>query len=155
MIRVFSRANIENWYREFPEDTTPVISLNDIGYDSPVPDNHPRALRLWFDDVSPFLVKHDLHHQYYKECEKQRSLVLFDDCMAELVSEFLYGLLMDSEKDLLVHCHAGVSRSVAVAVYAHLLYGYTLGDLQGVNYEDCRMNSYVFGKLLKYQKGGF
>lgn len=153
MIYVMSRAEVENWYKEHPSDTTPIISINDIGYDSPVPEGHPNALRLWFDDVSPFFVKHDLHHPYYKEQAKERELVLFNDEMAVQVLDFLFDMHHKRKPNLFIHCYAGVSRSVAIAFFIRLAYGSVFGKVYGVDYDNCRMNAYVFGKLLKCNEG--
>lgn len=163
MVYVMSRAEVENWYKEHPSDTTPIISINDIGYDSPVPEGHPNALRLWFDDVSPFFVKHDLHHPYYKEQAKERELVFFDDEMAKQVLDFLFDIHYKRESNLFtycksnlfIHCYAGISRSVAIALFVRMVYGFVFGKVHGVDYNNCRMNTYVFGKLLKCNEGEY
>lgn len=145
MIKVFSRPSMVAFYEQFPKNTTPVISISDIGYGSPVPEDHPCALRLYFDDITPFLVSNDLAHPYYKEIQKHRDLVYFDDTMAKKVYDFIKACKCD---DLYLHCYAGVSRSASIALFARFLCPH-LGEVIGVQWDDTRMNPYVYGKLMK------
>lgn len=152
MIHIYSREQMEQLYKDNPNDNTPVISINDIGYMSPVPDNHDNVLRLWFDDVTPYLIKHNLIHPYYLKEAQKRSLVLFDDAMAKDVREFVYTIAsgyFGNEMSLYVHCYAGVSRSTAIALGIHTWAPEVFGRCVGVDFNDCRMNSFVFGKLYK------
>jgi predicted protein tyrosine phosphatase len=152
MIRVFSREEIIDWYECNPLDSTPVISVNDIGYDSPVPKDNYNVLKLFFDDVTPYNVKHNLIHPYYQEAKRHRSLVMFDKYMANDIACFVKNIVTgyyEKEADIYIHCHAGVSRSVAIAFAIHSFVFDVFGEVVGVDYDDCRMNSFVFAKLYK------
>lgn len=152
MIYVMSREEVINFYKENPDSVCPVISINDIGYDSPVPENHPQALRLYFDDVTPFEIENDLLHPYHEKALKSRSLVLFTDDMARTIVSFVKRVIMNNishEIDLIIHCYAGVSRSVAVALAIYNSAPDVFNYVSGVDFDNCRMNPYVFGKLCK------
>lgn len=152
MIYVMSREEVINFYKENPDSVCPVISINDIGYDSPVPENHPQALRLYFDDVTPFEIENDLLHPYHVKALRSRSLVLFTDEMARSIVSFVKTVAKDyigDEIDLIVHCYAGVSRSVAVALAIYNSAPDVFNYATGFDFDNCRMNPYVFGKLCK------
>lgn len=152
MIYVMSREEVINFYKENPDSVCPVISINDIGYDSPVPENHPKALRLYFDDVTPFEIENDLLHPYHVKALRSRSLVLFTDEMARSIVSFVKAATKDyigEEIDLIVHCYAGVSRSVAVALALYNSAPDVFNYVTGFDFNNCRMNPYVFGKLCK------
>lgn len=153
MIKVLSRDAMVEHYKNNPNDKTPVISITDIGYaNSPVPENHPNALILAFDDITPYLVKHALEHPYYIHASMCRDLVYFDDDMAWQIIRFVQRQIFSgTSDDLLIHCYAGVSRSAAVALFLDA-YCPAFGDVIGINFDDCRANSYVFGKLVKIFK---
>lgn len=125
MVKVFSREEMINWYQNNPTDTTPVISINDVGYASPVPEEHPLCLKLWFDDITHFHYDRDLIHPAYRRAFKHRDPVFFTEKDANAVIDFLkeaYNDVRDTivHPSLYVHCYQGISRSVSVAVFAEL-----------------------------------
>lgn len=101
-----------------------VISIGERGEDIPVfPCTHKRVLRVEFDDI-----EEDLGPPYH----------IFDFTHAKRI----LGWLEECEgEDILIHCHAGVSRSCAVAMFLNEFKGYFL-DLS----EPC------CGSLKKYNK---
>lgn len=152
MIRVLSREKMVEHYKDNPNDTTPVISIADIGFaNSPVPEGHPNALILAFDDIRPYDVKHAMEHPYYIQEAMKRDLIYFDDDMAWNVIRFLQKQIFKGSEDVIIHCYAGVSRSAAIALFIDA-YCPAFGEVSGVNLDDCRANSYVFGKLVKVFK---
>lgn len=90
------------------------ISIRDIGYDyvywemDKICEN---VLILKFDDVTRFNAERGYIHQVYKDAQKERDLVFFDEEMADKIVTFA-----ESIKDgwINIHCWAGLSRSQAV-----------------------------------------
>jgi predicted protein tyrosine phosphatase len=122
---VFSREEMIKWYKNNPTDTTPVISINDIGYGSPVPEGHPLCLKLYFDDITHFHYDRDVVHPAYTRAFRHRDPVFFTEKDANAVIDFLTEAF-DATRDvvihpsLFVHCYQGISRSISVATYAEL-----------------------------------
>ncbi len=85
-----------------------VISINCPGAQAPLPAESDGVLVLHFDDIEAPI-----------EGAEDR-FVLFDRAMAERILSFLQNL---AGRHLIVHCHAGVARSGAVALFAHELLG--------------------------------
>jgi predicted protein tyrosine phosphatase len=85
-----------------------VISINCPGSKSPLPDNCGNVLVLHFDDIEgPVEGAED-------------KFVLFDGALAVRILCFLQQF---DGAVLIIHCHAGIARSGAVAVFAHELLG--------------------------------
>lgn len=153
MIIVYSRAEMLGFYNRNPSDTTPVISINDVGYDSPVPKDHPNCLSLVFDDVTSYHTKHGLIHPYYKQQFLSRHPIYFTRVDALNVIKFIQESY-EVEKSkvvpkLYIHCYQGKSRSIAVALYAELFSEF--GDglfLKSDKFRDSLCNSEVLKTLL-------
>lgn len=125
MIKVFSKEEISEFYKNNPYDVTPVISITDIEDTSPVPATHPMCLRLSFDDVTEYHVSRRLVHPYYRQQFLHRPPVFFSVGDAMSVMEFLNKASQSLSNDTLVpklyiHCYKGMSRSIAIAIYAEL-----------------------------------
>lgn len=125
MIRVFSKDEMDKLYADYPDDTTPVISISDVGYESPVPESHPMCLRLYFDDVTEYHVTRGLAHPYYRQQFLHRDPVYFTAMDAVDVINFLSKASASVSKGALfpklyIHCYKGMSRSIALAIYAEL-----------------------------------
>lgn len=83
------------------------------------------ALSLQFDDIS---------EQQYREYELEypvasQKMILFGKEHAERIFDFLDKIQEDEEDSVLaIHCHAGISRSGAVAVFTAKKYGIEFSD---------------------------
>lgn len=152
-VEVISRTEMEKRLVTIDKHT-PIISINDVGYASPVPNSMPSVIRLYFDDVTPYTAKHKLCHPYYIEQANKRSFKLFTDEMAEVVVSFI---IMEKIKartlgkpfKMLIHCYAGVSRSAAVGMFYKCFLSDTGSDLIGVDLDNARFNVHVFSKLVE------
>ena len=89
-------------------EPTNVISIGDRGEAYKFGCEHKRVLRLEFDDIVGY-VGPEYHN--------------FDMWHAKQLLEFVDSC---GEEDILVHCHAGVSRSAAVAKFLNEHKGYLL-----------------------------
>lgn len=90
------------------------ISIRDIGYDYVYWEMDKlceNVLILKFDDVTHFNAERGYIHQVYKDAQKERDLVFFDEDMADKIVSFAKSI-----KDgwINIHCWAGLSRSQAV-----------------------------------------
>ena len=86
--------------------------------------DHPNVLRLWFDDIE---------HNNEVSPTNQGSCSAFSDEQAHQVIEFVK---QNRDKNFLVHCSAGISRSGAVGTFIN---GYCGGDWE----EFKRSNPYI------------
>jgi predicted protein tyrosine phosphatase len=50
----------------------------------------------------------------------------------------------NKDKDFIVHCRAGISRSSAICLYLHMMYGH---DLKSLFWENSAPNEFVLGAL--------
>lgn len=62
----------------------------------------------------------------------------------EMTLKILDFINLNKDKNFLVHCHAGVSRSSAVCLYIHLAHGH---DLDANFWERSEPNTHVVGRL--------
>lgn len=121
-----------------PRENTVVISIRSPGAEpAQLNEGWEEVLRLWFDDVvkvptGPIVVK---------------DLTLFSEEHAQQIHEFVESHL---DKDFVIHCEAGVSRSVAVGLYLHDVYGADLlcHEIPGAN-PSATTNSRVHRALLR------
>lgn len=92
------------------------ISIRDYGYEHVYNelDTHANnVLKLYFDDLTEFNVKHDLIHPIYKKIQQEREFILFSKEQAKQIYEF--ASIVDKRHEILnIHCWAGKSRSQAV-----------------------------------------
>jgi len=92
-----------------PLASTVVISISNPGETASIKEGWPAVLRLKFHDIvrlrteMPVLV-----------APKGGKPVLFDEVMAAQIDAFVWA---HKEKDFMIHCDAGQSRSVAVGVF--------------------------------------
>ena len=92
-----------------PLASTVVISISSPGETASIKEGWPAVLRLKFHDIvrlrteMPVLV-----------APKGGKPVLFDEVMAAQIDAFVWA---HKEKDFMIHCDAGQSRSVAVGVF--------------------------------------
>ncbi len=141
-ISVLSRREIENMLPQLESiaKTCNFISINNvmhftappIFFESPIPQKYrPQTLILHFDDASSADKNSD-------------SRFLFDKNKARQILDFAR-LTLTQKRDLIIHCHAGVSRSGAVGV---VLNEYANRVLQN-NPEDFRLffNSPFYPRL--------
>lgn len=112
-ISVFSRREIENMlpHLESIAKSCNFISINNVIHfsetpifsESPIPEKYrPQTLILHFDDAS--ISDNDSDSRF-----------LFDKSKARQIRDFTRQTLMQN-RDLIIHCHAGVSRSGAVGI---------------------------------------
>lgn len=92
------------------------ISVRDYGYEhlySDLDNNGENILKVYFDDVTNFNIKHDLIHPIYKEIIKNRNFILFSNEQANQILDFAHKIYK-SKETLNIHCWAGKSRSQAI-----------------------------------------
>ncbi|RLB62473.1 MAG: hypothetical protein DRH08_12410 [Deltaproteobacteria bacterium] len=106
-VDVFNRGHAES---APPAPNTAVISISNPGLPATLKDGWEAVLRLEFHDVVRIPVG-------MPECEP------FHDGHVVEIHDFVEENL---DKDFLVHCDAGMSRSVAVGVFLQDVHGYTL-----------------------------
>ena len=99
---------------------------------------HSPKMEGWKDSIQ--LVFNDVTNQ------DKPSYVLFNDDMARKLVAFVYKNMCS---DFVVHCDAGMSRSVAVGCYLRDQLGYLL-DLQAW-YTDIHRNQLVYRILMGYR----
>ena len=105
-----------NWDR-LPDNTV-LISVNDEYGDLPqfkFPTNDGSVLHVRFADIC---------------CGRTRKqdgnlIKPISNPTAKNIVEYI---AMNKDKNFLIHCHAGVSRSSAIAMYIHLKYGHSLKE---------------------------
>ena len=105
-IRVFSRQRMVDLYDNHPDilDRHRIISVSSPGELSPFEDvEHPNLLKLYFDDVE-VQSRSRLHPGYEMFSQEDAKKVI--------------GFLKGCDQNLIVHCHAGVSRSGAIGLFA-------------------------------------
>ena len=121
MIRTMSRSEAEHFWFE-PHHA--LISIREMGYDTPKLHGNPgEVLFLEFDDTEPQSMMRDVD-------------VLYTEEQAAKVARFVR---RNSERELLIHCLAGISRSVGMASAIEAWRG---GDWETVERGKCP-NSYV------------
>lgn len=151
MIYILSREEAITFCDTVKDTSIPIISINDVGYASPIPDKFTNVLKLEFDDVTPYLVKHHLCHPYYEEEFKKREPVLFNEDMAEQVFKFITKCLVRQEHNIMIHCYKGLSRSYAVGMFLYLCYdGWFERRRRKLTefHKKGMMNSWVFDTLI-------
>ena len=100
-----------------------IISIIDPGekflFDEPTP---PNVLQLKFNDLEADEYKTD------KELAKVEEMgwILFNEGHAQSIINFLNGI--NTDKDLIVHCTAGISRSGAIGDFARVKFGIPFGE---------------------------
>jgi len=83
--------------------------------------DHPNVLRLWFDDVE---------HNNEVSPTNQDSCSAFSEDQAHQVIEFVKN---NREKNFIVHCSAGISRSGAVGTFINGYCGGNWDEFKGSN----------------------
>ncbi len=91
-----------------------VVSICDPGEARPLPSAHPHLLNLTFCDIAPEDVPED---------QRQRFPAMSPEDAANVVSALKRWHEMEWRGNLIVHCHAGISRSAAVGSFACELLG--------------------------------
>jgi predicted protein tyrosine phosphatase len=91
-----------------------VISICDPGELRPLPVSHPHLLNLTFCDIAPDDVPEDQRQRYPS--------MSADDAVA-VVNALKRWHESDLRGNLIVHCHAGISRSGALGTFANELLG--------------------------------
>lgn len=91
-----------------------VISICDPGEARPLPDAHPHLLNLTFCDIAPGDIP---------EGERQRFPAMSPEDAASVVSAIRRWHELGLRGNLIVQCHAGISRSGAVGSFAVELLG--------------------------------
>ncbi len=91
-----------------------VISICDPGEDRPLPSAHPHLLNLTFCDVAP---------EDIPEAQRQRFPAIAPQDASNVVSALKRWHESDRRGNLLVQCHAGISRSGAVGLFSNELLG--------------------------------
>lgn len=98
-----------------------VISICDPGEVRPLPVSHHHLLNLTFCDIAPEDVPEDQRQRYPS--------MLPDDAVA-VVDALKRWHKLDMRGNLIVHCHAGISRSGAVGTFATELLGLNIQQFQ-------------------------
>lgn len=80
-----------------------------------------------------------------------RRMVLFDNVRAEKLYNFLE---KNQKRDIIVHCNAGISRSMAVGRFMHDYYGHTL-DLTDAGVQTTDYSNIIVYNLLRRLKMGY
>ncbi|MEG0870609.1 MAG: hypothetical protein RSG77_26740, partial [Hafnia sp.] len=90
-------------------EPTNIISIGDPGEDIPIFGcEHKRMLRLEFDDIEEQISP---EYRLFSHSDAGKVLRFIAEC---------------GDEDILVHCHAGISRSAAVAMFMNERLGYFL-----------------------------
>lgn len=137
---VFITTRPRRWMKAFGKQlvTDPdvvVISIRDPGTPEILPDG-PRVLNLEFYDGTP-------------EDPDTEDLALFSEDQARKVVEFLYPFAQsEHEYSLVAQCHAGISRSGAIAVFAQRLTQMSWNDFVENN-RSIDPNDYVLRLLMR------
>ena len=101
------------------------ISVRDIGWDNlyeEFDNNKQNVLKVYFDDVTPFSIKHNLLPNFYKEhVLGTRDFVLFNEKMAQDILDFANKVYSNGE-ELNIHCWAGKSRSQAIGAFLNTFF---------------------------------
>ena len=113
-INIFSCLAARDRIKMDPRYRKNWISIRDVGYEYVYEDLDrlcKNVLILKFDDITRFNAERELLHTFYKETEKTRDLIFFDEDMADKIVSFAKSI-----KDgwINIHCWAGLSRSQAV-----------------------------------------
>lgn len=93
-----------------PNDSTAMISIRDEGYPTRLKEGWKNLLVLEFDDIDPQEVK----DVYTNASSILTQFTPFSDFDAGCIKSFVEGLPKDIDT-IYVHCHAGRSRSPAIA----------------------------------------
>lgn len=114
-------------------DNTVMISINEEHvplHNLQLDRTSRRILTLQFSDVTvPTVVKGNVHNP-------------ISEVIAYQIIEFIDD---HDDKDFIVHCHAGVSRSAAICLYLNMIYGHTL---KPNFWKLSNPNKYVLGTLM-------
>lgn len=158
MIAVLSRAmffktvnkhNInENNVESLEKDGLYIISINDPEGDNLEPDfvskNKSNVLSMQFGDFRIPITKSQESYL------RNKGHNIFDDSMAKQIIDFIKKIkdLHPDDFTLLIHCHAGVSRSAAVGLYAFMeLSNGTVQEFEFQN-PNTAYNPIIFEKLI-------
>ncbi len=125
-----------NSIQELPEDWV-LISINDEYRDL-----YPLQLKRDSDNILT-MVFTDSISDFERDGKTYHTL---NQEMATRVVDFVRKY---KDKNFVIHCQAGVSRSSAVALYIHLKYGHTLKDKF---WEYSNPNTQVLGMLLREEE---
>lgn len=100
------------------------------------------CLFLYFDDVNPNAIP-----------GKPTMPFAFSDYDADLIINFLEHHFSNNDfEDIIVHCHAGVSRSHAVALFIAKFFARDEGEYQRLLHQEWKVyggNAYVYNKLVE------
>lgn len=127
------------------------ISIQDLGYDYLYRDInlHKNKIVLKFDDITPYHVKVNLIHQFYKNALEKRPPVYFDEKMAKKIHDFADSIA-NKTNELYIHCWAGMSRSQGIGsclnVYFNLYKEKNIEDFKyniETNQARCLVNPHV------------
>jgi len=69
----------------------------------------------------------------------------YNPLSVELALKILNFININKDKNFIIHCSAGISRSSAVALYIHIFHGH---ELKSEFWNLCYPNSYVIGQLV-------
>lgn len=127
-VDVYNRAHAE---AVAPTPNTVVISISNPGLPARLKDGWESVLRLEFHDVVT-------RAEGMSQCEP------FHDGHAVEIHDFVEENL---DKNFMVHCDAGMSRSVAVGVFLQDVHGYTLHLHEAIN--DAAANSRIKRGLMR------
>jgi predicted protein tyrosine phosphatase len=127
-------VNIPAFAAESIEDLTGwvLISVHDqheAPYNLKVADD--QVLRVTFSDVTSEVLRGELW---------------FNTIRVEQAHEILAFIEKHKEKNIVVNCRAGVSRSAAICLFIHLFYGH---ELKEHFYQVSNPNPYVLGMLTR------
>ena len=112
IINVYSlnkaKQNLEKHHKNW-------ISIRDKGYERIYKeiDEGENILKLYFDDITKYVVSHNLIHPIYHQIHQFREFIYFDEQMAKEILKFAKKIHKKGEQ-LNIHCYAGRSRSQAV-----------------------------------------
>jgi predicted protein tyrosine phosphatase len=98
-----------------------VISICDPGEERPLPDEHSHLLNLTFCDIAP---------EDIPEAQRQRFPAMSPEDAGNVVGALRRWQEMDLRGNLIVQCHAGISRSGAVGSFANELFGLSSEQFQ-------------------------
>ena len=117
---------------ELPSDTV-LISINEEdepAWNLKIDRNSNKLLTVKFSDIT---AKQTIHGRTYSPISQETAL------------KILNFINLNKDKNIIINCTAGISRSGAVALYLHLFHGYELKP----NFWKLSMpNKYVLGALI-------
>ena len=127
-VRFISQIDMET--KVEPSKEVDVISIVDP--DSPPAkfkdEDFKRVLRLYFDDISEDYIGSILDKRGMPDIDPRGNVLWHGFVMADghHAKEILEFIRSSTARHLIVHCHAGISRSAAIALFAASNYNYKL-----------------------------